>query len=354
MLTRKAKTMLKRALGRAFLPPCWAILLAAGAAGQTVGADQKPLPRPLDAQQILSWLPPDTETVIVARDFTLPDPAVLEKTKLYSLELAFSGLALSTWEGAYKSLASHFKNQKISLAMEGSRKFRAHQGFGLMPFEGCSFIVFAEQLSDRADQYLKAASNAALRIEEIEGHNFLVFQNRLWGDTALWTAFVGFVRPDLLLVATDMGYLREVLSRIAGKNGVRALPDTLAEWGYVDTDAQFWGLRHFDRSGRDQDPSSPFWDPSKVVQSPWSDEQAVGLTFSYDPLNAKRPTITYLSGNPSAGKETLSLRHDGSKFGVSVRELDARAFVASYNLEHPEGILFTFYLGAFLGHMILL
>jgi hypothetical protein len=36
-----------------------------------------------------------------------------------------------------------------------------------------------------------------------------------------------------------MGYLREVLSRIARKNGVRAVPETLAEWGYVDFGAQF-------------------------------------------------------------------------------------------------------------------
>jgi hypothetical protein len=319
-----------------------------------VGADQKQVPRPLDDQQILSWLPPDTETVIVARDFTLPDPAVLEKTKIHTQEQAFSGLALRTWEGAYKSLASYFKNQKISLAMEGSRKFRAHHGFGLMPFEGCTLIIFAEQLNDRAEQYFKAASATALRIEEVEGHKFLVFQNRLWSDTALWTAFVGFAGPNLLLVATDVGYLREVLSRIAGKNGVRAAPETLAEWGYVDTGAQFWGLRHFDRSGRDQDPSSPFWDPSKVVKSPWTDEQAVGLTFSYDPRNAKHPTITYLSGTPSAGKEALSLGHEGSKFGVSVRELDAQAIVASYNIERPESIMFTFYLGAFLGHAIFL
>jgi hypothetical protein len=88
--------MLQRALGWAFLPLCGAILLAAGAAGQIVGADQKSLPRAFDAQQILSWLPPDTETVIVARDFTRPDPAVLEKTKIYTQELAFSELALSS------------------------------------------------------------------------------------------------------------------------------------------------------------------------------------------------------------------------------------------------------------------
>jgi hypothetical protein len=303
---------------------------------------------------MLSWLPADTETVIVARDFTLPDPAVLEKTKIYTQELAFSGLALRTWEGAYKPLASYFKNQKVSLAMEGSRKFRAHHGFGLMPFEGCTLIVFAEQLGDRADQYFKAVSATALRIEEVEGHKFLVFQNRLWSDTANWTAFVGFAGRNLLLVATDMGYLQEVLSRIAGKNGVRAAPETLAEWGYVDTGAQFWGLRHFDRSGRDQDPSSPFWDSSKVVKAPWKDEQAIGLTFSSDPATRKGPTITYLSGNPSAAEKILSLNQEGGKFHSVVRKLDARAIAGSYSVEHSEAALFTHYLGYLLGHAIFL
>jgi hypothetical protein len=250
---------------------------------------------------------------------------VLEKTKLYTQELLFSGLTLRAWEGIYKPLASYFKNQKVSPAIEGSRKFRTHHGLGLMPFEGCTLIIFDEQLSDRADQYFKATSSTALRIEEVEGHKILVFQNRRYLDTATWTNFVGFAGSNVLLVATDAGYLREVLSRIAGKNGVRAVPETLAEWGYVDSGAQFWGLRHFDRSGRDQDPSSPFWDPSKVVKAPWTDEQAIGLTFSYDPATGKGPTITYLSGNPSAAKETLSLNHDGDRFRSAVRELDARA-----------------------------
>ena len=344
-------------------PLCGAILSAAGAAGQTVGADQKPLPRPLDAQQILSWLPPDTETVIVARDFTLPDPAMLEKTadpampekpEIYTQELAFSGLALRTWEGAFKPLASHFKNQKVALAMEGSRKFRLHQGFGLIPFDGCTLTIFAEHLDDRADQYFKAASATALGIEEVEGHKFLVFQHRLYSDTASWTAFVGFAGPNLLLVATDIGYLRDVLSRIAGKNGVRAVPETLAEWGYVDTGAQFWGLRHFDRSGRDRDPSSPFWDSSKGLEGPWTDEQAIGVTFSFDPATGKGPTITYLSGNPSAAERILSLSHEGGKFRPVVRELDARAIAGSYSVEHSQANLFTFYLGFLLGHAILL
>src|SRR5262245_33609102 len=94
--------MLQTALGWACLPLCGAILLAAGAAGQTVGADQRPLPRSLDPQQILSWLPPDTETVIVARNFTLPDLTVPEKSRVYTQELLFAGLALTPGEGINK------------------------------------------------------------------------------------------------------------------------------------------------------------------------------------------------------------------------------------------------------------
>ena len=344
--------MLQTALGWACLPLCGAILLAAGAAGQTVGAEQRPLPRSLDPQQILSWLPPDTETVIVARNFTLPDLTVPEKSRVYTQELLFAGLALTPGEGINKPVLSYFKNQQISMAMLGSRKFRSPNGFGLMPFEGCTFIIFAEQLSDRADEYFKVASASTLRTDEVDGHKVLVFQNRLYSDTPTWTTFVGFVTPNVLLVATDMDYLREVLSRIAGKNGARALPETLLEWRYVDTSAQFWGLRHFDRTRGDEDPSSPFWDPRKSVRAPWSDEQAIGLTFIYDPAAGKGPTITYLSGDPSVAREFLALRHSGDKFRSVVRELDTRAIAASYSLEHPEAMMFTFYLTYLLGHGI--
>jgi hypothetical protein len=326
--------------------PFSAFIFVSAAAGQ-IGADVKPLPRPLDIRHILSWMAADTETVIVARDFTLPDLA--DKARVYTQELAFAALPTSTW-GINAPLTNHFKNQKVLVAVEGSRKFRSPKSLGLMPFEGCTVLLFADRQDDRPAQYFKAASGAALREEEIEGHRVLLFQGRSEAD--MWTTFVAFTRPDMLLVATNIDYLREVLSRIGGKAGPRALPETLPEWSYVDVGARFWGLRHFDRSRGDHDPSSPFWDPRKFVKSPWSDKQAIGLTFSYDPATGKRPTITYLSGNPNAGKETLSLRHEGSKFDVSVRELDARAISASYSLEHPESIIFTFYLGALLGHVI--
>jgi hypothetical protein len=78
------------------------------------------------------------------------------------------------------------------------------------------------------------------------------------------------------------------------------------------------------------------------------------LTFSYDPAAGKGPTITYLSVEPNSVRELLALRHEGDKFRSAVRELDARAIAGSYSLEHPEALLFTFYLTYLLGHGIFL
>jgi hypothetical protein len=70
-----------------------------------------------------------------------------------------------------------------------------------------------------------------------------------------------------------------------------------------------------------------------------------------DPVTEKGPTITYLSGNPGAARETLSLK-DYRNGGVlrELRNLDARAITASYSLEHAEPLGFTFYLSYLLGY----
>ena len=94
--------MLQRALGRAFLSVGQFCQLREPQAKQWART-RDPLPRPWTPSKFCSWLPPDTETVIVARDFTLPDPAMLEKTadpampekpEMPHAELAFQGSPL--------------------------------------------------------------------------------------------------------------------------------------------------------------------------------------------------------------------------------------------------------------------
>ena len=60
-----------------------------------------------------------------------------------------------------------------------------------------------------------------------------------------------------------------------GKKGNRALPDDLPEWKYVNTDLQFWGIRHFDRTQAKLDPSSPFGGQKSANDA---DGQAIHLT----------------------------------------------------------------------------
>jgi len=49
------------------------------------------------------------------------------------------------------------------------------------------------------------------------------------------------------------GYLREVLARINGKQSPRALPANLPEWKHVNIHAEFWAVRHYQKTGAEQD-----------------------------------------------------------------------------------------------------
>jgi hypothetical protein len=345
--------MTRDAVRRGFLVHCLAFLFALGSVSQTTGAEPNAVPPPSAVQQVLSWLPSDTETVVVANlSFLLPDLRDAERNREFHIETAFKAMSLRPLLFRNGSLLSFFKNQPAVLALEGSRHFRTPGGLGLMPFEGCTIVVFADDLGDRADLFFNSSSGDAFGVEEIEGEKTLVFQEQV--ESYLWTTFIVFKKPNVLLVATNHEYLRELLSRMRDNNDRRALPETLPEWKYVNASAQFWALRHFDRSQGDRDPSSPFWDPKKFVKSPWNDEQAIGLTFNYDPVDGKAPIITYLSGNPGIAKRALAMEQEASVVGVAYRELDLGAIEASYSLGHWTAPIFGLLLPFLLGHGIFL
>ena len=309
-------------------------------------------PRPLDVQQVLSWLPADAETLIVAKSFALPDT----RDRKFSVEGMFQAMPLTPLGLKNGSLLDYFRGQRVLVALDGSRRFRSPQGFGSMLFEGCTILVFAENLGDRADAFFSSSSVDAFKIEDVDGHKVSVFQEKRDADT--WTTFIAFAKPNLLFVATNLDYLKEALSRMRGKSGPRALPETLPQWKYVNTGAQFWGLRHYDRVQGVGDPSSPFFAATGNMYPPWVDDEAVGLTFNFDPADGKRPTMVYTSGNPSVAKAErgpLSMGYEGNKFDIMYRNLDANAIEASYNIRDTDADpTFFFMLLYFLGHGIFL
>jgi hypothetical protein len=222
----------------------WGIYLAAGTwaavcTAQTIPLSPKPLPTRVGL--VLSWLPADTETILVANtSFALPGFKQQDATTPggeTDLIDEFELLPLSLFRLKDGLLQNYLMGQRVEFAIEGSRHFRRPAGEGEMPYEGCGIAFLAEAATGRGDAFLKYSAPATPRVESIAGQKITVFEERQEEDT--WTTFVAFPKANLVLACTNRDYLREVLERIGGKAGRRALSNTLAEWKFVAADAPF-------------------------------------------------------------------------------------------------------------------
>jgi hypothetical protein len=207
----------------------------------------------VEAKQVLSWLPADTETLLTAKGpFHLPNFQVRREDyadhRLQAQELrqAFQGLTVGLFAFGNGGLRNQLEGKKILFAAEGSRAFRTPNDLGELPYEGCAIVIFADDLGETQETFMKTAGKNALRIENIESHQVAVFQEKMQQD--IWTMYVDFPAKNIVVVATNRDYLGEVLARMRAPGTPRAFPEALAEWKYVDTQAEFWGMRHFDRS----------------------------------------------------------------------------------------------------------
>ena len=335
-----------------------AAFLAVPCTAQTAGS--KPDQPSEEISEVLSWLPADTESIVVANGpFMLPEMRPSEEYSVPSavsvedLRDDFEHLPLALIGFNNGILASHLEGQKVTVAIEGARHFRVPEGLGGALFEGCSIVVFARDVSDRAASFFKVSAKTALPSEQIEDPKVAVFQELL--DTDMWTIFVDFPKPNVALVCTDRDYLREAIVRMRGAKGARALPEQLPEWKYADTHARFWGLRHFDNTQAKDDPTSPFAGdkPGKL-----HDEQAIGLTFRFDPYKSRKATITYLSGDksilPKLKESELWPKDEPAAeyLKIEFREREPGVAAVTYELVQPKAVnLFLFILTGSLGHL---
>ncbi|HEV8145350.1 MAG TPA: hypothetical protein VGP79_03170, partial [Bryobacteraceae bacterium] len=258
--------------------------------GQAAKQPPRPNSRPPSLNEVLSWLPVDTETVLAANGpFPFPDFDSLsgdepedQPLPLAELNLRMRGLPLGGFASDNDRLRKALKGSRVLLALEGSRRFRSPTGSGSTLFQGCAIAVLEGAPIDR-DSLVRDVAGSSERIETVEGVKVAVFQEQKESDT--WTFLVAFPRSSIVLVATDRSYLREVLARMRAPGTARALPESLPEWKHVNTRAPFWGLRHFQRNDAAEDPTSPFLG-DKAANVP--DDDAVGATFWFDPVNRKR------------------------------------------------------------------
>ena len=350
-------------IAKAALMFCAAAFCANTCNAQTRVARRPALGSPVTVSEALSWLPADTETLIVANGpFLIPPPETEvdeDRTRLLSKEEInekFEALPILL-VGLPNGLLERLNSRKAAFAMEGSRHFRLPAELGEMPYEGCDIVVFAGDIASLGDAFMKDSKSVGTKFEEVEGERVAVFQEKLEED--VWTALVVFPTPSVLVVATNRDYLRDVLARIGGKSGPRALPEKLPEWKYVNTRARCWALRHYDKSQADLDPSSPIG-VENFANFP--NDKAIGLVFNFDPVPGRGTTITYLSGV----KDVLGIVQEGlfpaesdpdsiKDLRIRYREVAPGIVQGSFDLVHSEPVwYFTFVLMAILGHGVYL
>ena len=306
-------------------------------------------------EQILSWLPADTETVIGATGpLLLPamNQAQDGTMRIAPSEDGVRGSLKQVFLLDLLRLSKDFKDEPIVMAMEGSRNFRQPSGLGMALYQGGTVAIFADDITVRANAFLHSSASRVVQTEQIEGQKVTVFKEKSEED--IWTTYVAFPKPNVVVVATDEDYLREVLARMNGKQGERALPDTLPEWNYANTQAQFWALRHF-RHGGQSSLTSGF---SCIMPEMKPDERAVGLAFSFDPDRSKTATVTYLSEDEntlqSIQKSLLNMREPGAReIHAQYHEVQHGALEGAYALEQVDSAQYlVFVLAGLLGHAI--
>ena len=317
---------------------------------------------PIDLALTLSWLPADTESLLVANgpiwmsNFQTADEGNKNiDVPSENLAKAFENLTLEQFNFKNDFLEKHLEGKKLLFAVEGSRHFRSPSGLGEMPYEGCEIGVFKDDLRDRRDAFMKEASPTEVRTETIEGQEVAEFEETHEQD--IWTIYVAFPQDGVVLVATNKSYLQEVLARMQNAQGDRALPDNLPEWKYVNKRAQFWGLRHYAKQQSADDPTSPFGG-QKSANMP--DDDAVGLTYQCDPSAERSAILTYLSGPKTdvraiEARRFPSLADPEGTAGLQIKYqvLEPGVIQTTYDLSHSQPLeWFVFVLMGSMGHAV--
>jgi hypothetical protein len=308
------------------------------------------LPLAVDSiDEMLWWLPEDTETVSVARGpfKARRNSANISPSKYLDYALTASALALfHTIRGGrfYKSLVG----STVKFGVEGSRKYRAPTSLGGMRYEGCHITVFESGMVPSRSARISEMTQLANRVQTIEGQRVMMFEEEMEDD--MWKIYVAFPASNVLLCATNQDFLTQVLNRMHHREAKRALPEDLPEWKQVNTNARFWAVRHYDRTDTLFDPSTPVSGNNRAAS--WADTQAVGIVLEFDSDRSKVVTVRYLSGNKDALK-VFSDEHkkigQGFKPVIRLREPGVVEMIVPFDSEDGGGIS-LFILMMLLGH----
>ncbi len=272
---------------------------------QSPGHSTRATDQAVDQKDMIWWFPADTESVVAARGpFPIPtnpnetserngQERFTKQASQPEIRVVFEQIPLELYYYLDLGLAKAQRGDTVAYAMQGSRHFREpSHGADAMEFEGCSIMVFGRDLDGLESIIARMPNRKGASTEIIGGTRVLILNED--SKYVEETDFIAIPRPNVILVANNRQYLQEILERMTQKRASRALPDQLPEWRFLDANARFWGLRHYDATQAKMDPTSPLEGDSAFGRS---DPKAIGVLYALDPKNERTLVITSLSGD---------------------------------------------------------
>ena len=194
------------------------------ALGISVATAEDAPPRTLSPllEQILRWLPEDTETLIVAQTCQIPASRANAENDLVvpSLEPMVCGLAFGDSEFVAEGKCLRpLTGRKVKLAATGSRNFERVSSFGSLRSEGCTIIGLEEPLPEAGAAWTQLLRKEAKEVRRLQHRDVFVFASPIetepWVKPQPWeAAYFVLLKPDTILCATSDRFLADVLRSI--------------------------------------------------------------------------------------------------------------------------------------------
>jgi hypothetical protein len=329
-----------------------AIVIWAVPTASTTSAPVPPPSKGASWEQILEWLPEDTETLIVAPQlFIFPkrEPDAKGKTKLLAVSELLILLPVMRFYAESGLVDVELAGLKCLCMVEGSRCFTRPKDIGLMPYQGVHIIQFDPASDDAVRKAFQTCRKKADKEIELHSQPVAVFSKEQESDT--WTYYLAQPLPGVLICATEESYLEETLKRMGSKPKKRAIPSDLLEWKHVDVKAQVWGIRHYREESADTDPTSPLNGQARGKKG--NDNAAVGFVFWYNPDTSKVFQARYLSEAKNADEIVSKewMKHEGLK--LNIKKVASGVVEFSLELTKENESTFVLVLLLQLGHGIL-
>lgn len=275
------------------------------ASGSFAFADPPCVKLPTDVETFLDWLPADTETLMVGH--ALPESRTSRRDWPRWSSFAEAALSLPNYitsELMDERLRTELSGMKVVVTVHGARGFRLPaSGLGRTSFAGAEILrVTSDETEITASQVFERLAGLASRMTDRMGIEIAEFDRAALfeeGPNAREksSVYVSLPQSDVLVFATDLNYLEEVLDHRGRCMERKAFPRHLRYWPNVDVQFPVWAVRDFQVSGAETSESSPL--NPKSVGIPPIDPKAQAFTFSFDP-DKGIALARYFSGSDEA------------------------------------------------------